>query len=88
MAKFYGQVEGMANTIVSRRGGQHIKSSVQSYDCSIITEVYTRYDQTLLDIYYDSDTSFNGERIFTGTINEFLELLKKYENEKEAKEVY
>ena len=88
MSKFYGQVEGMANTVASRRGSQNIKSSVQSYEGSIITEIYTRYDQTLLDIYYDSDTSFYRERIFTGSINEFVELLKKYENEKEAKEVY
>ena len=52
MTKFYGQVEGMGNTVDSRRGSQNIKSSVQSCEGSIITELYTRYDQTLVDNYY------------------------------------
>ena len=47
MSKFYGQVEGGAKTIASRRGFNSIRSSVQSWDGSVILEMYYNGDDML-----------------------------------------
>lgn len=39
MSKYYGQVEGSAETTASRRGFKSIKASVQSYYGSVIMEL-------------------------------------------------
>ena len=78
MSKFYGQVEGMAQTIATRRGSQYIKSSVQSYDGSIITEL--RYDdegQLMVEVRTCGFSSFQGNMLFYGTFEEFVKKLGK-----------
>ena len=75
MSKFYGQVEGSAQTIASRRGFRDIKSSVQSYDGSVITRLFYDDDGVLnVNIQVSDDTSFYGRSIFTGTFEEFKDI--------------
>lgn len=50
MSKFYGQVEGSAETTASRRGFKSIRSSVQSYDGSVIMELSEKEGKTVLTV--------------------------------------
>ena len=78
MSKFYGQVEGGAKTIASRRGFNSIRSSVQSWDGSVILEMYYNGDDMLcirVDVVED-DSKFYGNRIFDGGFGEFIRKLK------------
>ena len=78
MSRFYGQVEGMSTTVASRMGNKYIKSSVQSHDGSIIMWLDEFNGETKLTVYYDDETSFYGNRIFYGSIAEFVDLLENY----------
>ena len=78
MATFYGQVQGQAQTIASRRGSysSHIKASVQSYDGSVITELYYGDDETLrVRVAVSDGTDFYGRRVFDGTLEELTNCL-------------
>lgn len=78
MSKFYGQVEGGAATVASRRGFSSIKSSVQSWDGSAIFEMYYDKDDMLcirVSVAED-DSKFYGDRIFDGGFGEFIQKLK------------
>lgn len=78
MAAFYGQVQGQAKTIASRRGSynSHIKASVQSYNGSVITELYYGADDKLRVCVEVSDgTDFYGRRVFDGTLEELTNRL-------------
>lgn len=76
MSKFYGQVQGMAQTIATRRGGRDITASVQSWNGSIITRLY--YDREVLsvDVRVSEDSTFYGRTIFSGTFAEFIKRLE------------
>lgn len=79
MATFYGQVEGCARTIASRRGHSSIRSSVQSYDGSLIMELrYNKNDELCLTVEYAKGTEFKGDMLYSGTLNDFIKLLTKY----------
>ena len=78
MSRFYGQVEGMSTTVAGRRGNKYIKSSVQSHDGSIIMRLDEFNGETKLTVYHDDETSFYGNRIFYGSIAEFVDLLENY----------
>ena len=78
MSRFYGQVEGMSTTVASRMGNKYIKSSVQSHDGSIIMRLDEFNGETKLTVYHDDETSFYGNRIFYGSIAEFVNLLENY----------
>ena len=78
MSKFYGQVEGMSTTVASRMGNKYIKSSVQSHEGSIIMRLDEFNGETKLTVYHDDETSFYGNRIFYGSIAEFVNLLENY----------
>ena len=78
MSRFYGRVEGMSNTVASRQGNKYIKSSVQSHDGSIIMRLDEFNGETKLTVYHDDETSFYGNRIFYGSIAEFVNLLENY----------
>ena len=78
MSRFYGQVEGMSTTVASRMGNKYIKSSVQSHDGSIIMRLDEFNGETKLTVYHDDETSFYGNRIFYGSIAEFVDLLENY----------
>ncbi len=72
MSKFYGQIQGQATTIASRRGSanSHIKASVQSYDGSIITELYYGDDDELrIRVEHAEGSSFSGHPIYDGTVD-------------------
>lgn len=73
MAKLYGQVKGMARSRATRCGSadSHIRSSVQSYDGSVITEMYYDDDVLMLRIEMAEGTRFSGKEVFDGTLEEF-----------------
>lgn len=77
MSKFYGQVEGSAQTIATRRGFRDIKSSAQSWDGSVITRLFYDDDGKLnINIQLSDDSSFYGCSYFTGTLDELKAKLK------------
>lgn len=79
MSKFYGQVEGMAKTVASRRGSDRsdIKASVQSWDGSIIMRMYyDKDDELCIDIEHASGSSFSGYTVFNDTVEKFLKRLR------------
>ena len=60
---------------MTRCGSQFIKSSVQSYDGSVITELsYSHEGQLMLEVTVckDESTSYRGNRVFKGTLDEFI----------------
>ncbi len=84
MSKFYGMVEGQAKTIASRQGSikSRIKASVQSWDGSLIMEMYYRYNDPENDLccsicYKEGDSSFYGNTIYNGTVKNLVNLLKQ-----------
>lgn len=79
MSKFYGQVEGKADTIATRQGSEKsgIKASVQSWDGSVITAMrYNENGELIVKIYIHNDSSFQGEKYFEGTLDELKKRLK------------
>ena len=79
MSRFYGQVEGLGKTTASRRGGDHIKASVQSWNGSVITRMHYDDDEKLiLEISVcKDDSSFHGQSVFYGTIEELMDKLSE-----------
>lgn len=82
MSRFYGQVEGMAETIATRRGSNFIKSSAQSWDGSVITRLsYDENDVLKIQIELSDKSSFSGGwsiPSFYGTLEELKELFYEY----------
>lgn len=77
MATFYGQVEGRARTVASREGSDasRIKASVQSWDGSIITELYYQKqhpNNLYIKVSYDNGSSFYGHRVWEGSVSDFV----------------
>lgn len=77
MSKFYGQVEGMSQTVATRRGGSYIKSSVQSWDGSITMEMSYQGEELMLKVMHDDGSSFSGDTVYDGTVDNFLKILHK-----------
>lgn len=85
MSKYYGQVEGAAKTVASRRGFHEIKVSAQSWDGSVIVKLRDKFpselekdgsDIPICTIEIEEDDSRNyGPIYFTGTIAELKERL-------------
>jgi len=76
MSKFIGQVEGMANSLATRRGGKFIKASVQSYDGSLITRMtYDDHDNLMVSLDFSDDSSFYGQCLFYGSFEELKQKL-------------
>lgn len=48
MSRFYGIVEGQASTCATRRGSTFIKTSAQSWDGSVITELENDENNNLI----------------------------------------
>ena len=62
MSKFYGQVEGMAQTVASRRGSSFIKSSAQSYDGSVIVRMhYDLEGKLMISLNLTDGSDFYGQ---------------------------
>ena len=77
MSRFYGQVEGMARTRASRQGSDnsHIRASVQSWNGSIITELY--YDEAdvlCIEVSSSEESSFRGRAVYNGPVERFVEM--------------
>ena len=76
MAKFYGQVNGGRGT-ATRTGHRNIRTSAQSYDGSIQTELtYNDEGKLMVDVSTDDYSTSYGRRIFYGTFEEFVAKLK------------
>ena len=74
MSKLYGQIQGNRGA-ATRCGHSHIRASVQSYDGSVITELqYNHEGQLMLEVTVakDESTSYRGQRVFYGTLDEFV----------------
>lgn len=77
MSALYGQVHGSAETTASRRGSvaSHIRSSVQSWNGSIITEMYYHDDDLRIRVEYSDDSCFYGKTIYDGSVSDFVTIL-------------
>lgn len=77
MSKFYGQVIGSAKTNASRRGTRNIITTAQSWDGSLITEMYYSEDGKLMvRLEHAESSSICGYTVFHGTMDELLAKLK------------
>lgn len=78
MSTFYGMVQG--NRGAATRGGSRasgFKSSVQSWDGSIITQMsYDKDDNLMVDVSYSTGSSCYGTTIFHGTFEEYVRKLR------------
>ena len=73
MSKFYGQVFGSAKTNASRRGNQNITVSAQSWDGSLITELYYDDNGKLnVRLEHAESSGICGRTVFHGTMEELL----------------
>ena len=75
MSKLYGQVDGSAKTIASRRGNNEIKVSAQSWEGSVITRLFYDGDDLKVEISMSDESSFYGYTYFTGTLDELRKKL-------------
>ena len=75
MSKFYGQGEGMASTLATRRGNRDIKVSAQSWDGSLITRMYYEGDDLMVELQVNDGSSFYGKTCFFGTLEELKKRL-------------
>ena len=79
MSKFYGQVEGQASTVASRRGSANsgLKVSAQSWEGSVIVRLWENNEgETMVEISKaEGSTSWGGDTLFWGKLKD----LKKIE---------
>jgi hypothetical protein len=76
MAAFFGQVAG-GRGVATRTGTRNIRTSVQSWDGSVITELsYNSEDKLMVEVRADDYSTAYGNRIFYGTYEEFINKLK------------
>jgi hypothetical protein len=76
MAKFYGSVGGHRG-VATRTGTRNIRTSAQSWDGSVITELsYNSEDKLMVEVRADNYSTSCGLRIFYGTYEEFVNKLK------------
>ena len=79
MAKFYGLIQGDRGA-ATRCGHHRIKAAAQSYDGSVITQLsYNKDGQLMVDISVakDESTAFYGQRVFYGTLDEFVDKITR-----------
>lgn len=77
MAKFYGSLQGNKGA-VTRMGSSCIKSSVQSWDGSLISRMSYNGDKLMLELSVSKGSASCGKTIFYGTFEEFV---NKFERE-------
>ena len=73
MAKFYGSIQGNRGE-ATRLGHSSIKSSVQSYDGSVQTELtYSECGELMLRVTIaENESSSYGKTVFYGSFKEFV----------------
>lgn len=76
MSKFYGMVQGSRGP-ATRCGHRSIKTSCQSYNGSVITELsYNENNELMVEVSVGkSESTSYGSLLFRGTFNEFVEKL-------------
>ena len=77
MAKFYGSIQGNRGA-ATRMGNSSIKSSVQSYNGSLISYMSYVGDKLMLELCVSEGSASSGKTIFYGTFEEFV---NKFERE-------
>jgi hypothetical protein len=75
MAKLYGSIQGNRGA-ATRMGHSLIKSSVQSYDGSVITYLSYDEDKLMVEVCVAKESTTYGRRIFYGTFDEFVAKLE------------
>ena len=75
MAKFYGSIQGNRGE-ATRMGHSSIKSSVRSYDGSVITYLSYDEDKLMVEVCVSNESSAYGRRIFYGTFEEYIAKLE------------
>jgi hypothetical protein len=76
MAKLYGSIQGNRGA-ATRMGHSLIKSSVQSYDGSVINYMSDDDDKLMVEVCVSKESSSYGRRIFYGTFEEFINKLER-----------
>lgn len=76
MSKFYGQVFGAAKTVATRRGHSQIITSAQSFDGSVITRLYYKNGELMVNIELAPESSCVGLTAFNGTFAEYAKKLQ------------
>lgn len=76
MAKFYGSLQGNKGA-VTRMGNSMIKSSVQSWNGSLISCMTYEGDKLMLELCVSEGSSSSGRTIFHGTFEEFINKIEK-----------
>ena len=76
MAKFYGSIQGNKG-VATRMGNSIIKSSVQSWDGSLISSMSYVGDKLMLELCVSEGSSSSGRTIFYGTFEEFVNKIEK-----------
>lgn len=74
MSKLYGTIVGQAKTKATRRGSSEIRASVQSWDGSIIMEMYYDDDVLSLRIEKADGSKIKGECIYDNTVEKFIDM--------------
>lgn len=88
MSAFYGTVEGNGKTNATRRGFNKIRVSAQSYNGSLITELYIKDGVLMRELEHNDGSGTKGYTIFKGTFEELIEKIsQKKENDNLAKEI-
>jgi hypothetical protein len=76
MSKLYGSIQGNRGA-ATRMGHSLIKSSVQSYDGSVITYMSYDKDQLMVEVCVSNESSSYGRRIFYGTFDECISKIER-----------
>lgn len=76
MAKFYGSIQGDKGA-ATRMGHSSIRSSVQSYNGSLISYMSYVGDKLMLELCVSDGSSATGRTIFYGVFEEFVSKFEK-----------
>ena len=76
MSKLYGSIQGCRGA-ATRCGTSLMKSSVQSYDGSVINYMSYEGDNLMVEVCVSKESSAYGRRIFYGTFEEFVNKLER-----------
>lgn len=78
MSKLYGTIVGQAKTKATRRGSSEIRASVQSWNGSIIMEMYYDDDDVLsLRVEKADGSKIKGECIWNGSFDKFVGMCRR-----------
>lgn len=75
MSKLYGTIQGNRGA-ATRTGSSMMRAAAQSYDGSVITVLYYRGDQLMVEVETYEGSSAYGHTKFCGTFEEFVKKLQ------------